>query len=103
MLRYVLVCMRCLTRFSYETFKGAAMTLTAPQALPKKCGFLSFDHRTHRFLHEQRHQCRENGRHLLPAHNLITVSTDITTKRKKIRGTIPYVKNQTGLRKNTTP
>jgi hypothetical protein len=37
---------------------------------------------SYRFLHEQRHQFGPGSRHLLRTHNLIALSTSISTKRK---------------------
>ena len=36
------------------------------------------------FLHEQRHQCGAGAWHLLRTHNLIALSTGISTKRENV-------------------
>ena len=43
---------------------------------------------SHQFLHEQRHQFGIGSRQLLYAHDLIALSTGISTKREKVPSTM---------------
>ena len=54
----------------------------APQA-SKKCGLLPPDHHAYRFLQEQRPQFGTGAWRLLHTHDVIALSTGISTKREQ--------------------
>ncbi len=51
---------------------------------------------TNRLLHEQRHQFGTGSWHLLRTHDLIALSTDISTKRETVPDTVFIPKLNTG-------
>ena len=75
-------CILCSVRGASERSENAADGLFQHPA--KKCGLLPPHHHAYWFLQEQRHRFVTDSRHLLRTHDLIALSTSITTKREKV-------------------
>jgi hypothetical protein len=78
-------CVLCSVRGASERSENAAGGLFQHPA--KKCSRLSPDHHTYRLLREQRHQFRTDAWHRFRTHDLIALSTGISTKREKVPDT----------------
>ena len=79
-------CVLCSVRGASERSENAAGGLFQHPA--KKCGLLPPDHHTYRFLHEQRPRFGTGAWHLFHTHDLIALSTGISTNRDKVPDTI---------------
>jgi hypothetical protein len=79
-------CVLCSVRGASSRSENAAGGFFQHPA--KKCGLLPPDHHTHRFLHEQQPQFGTGAWHLFPTHDLIALSTDISTKQETVPDTV---------------